>query len=98
MLESIKLDKVSVYCIKETIRVIDVYAADLIEPTLDNKFKFDLSKQLWEKFSKKINKPEIPKKHRIKLKVYEAIFLLQIIDVVPTNLYTLKESIDRQLK
>lgn len=104
ILEIIKLEKVSVYCICETIRVIDVYAADLNKPTMDHKFKFDLAKQLWLKFNKKIGKQEIPKKHNIKLKVYEAIFLLQIIDTVAikentvSNLYTLKESIDSQLK
>jgi len=103
ILENIKLEKLSIYCISETIRVIDVYAADLIEPTMDNKFKFDLAKQLWGKLSKKIDKQEIPKKHNIKLKVFEGIFLLQIIDTVAkkekkvSNLYIIKESIDKQL-
>ncbi|PHS03520.1 MAG: hypothetical protein COA88_15735 [Kordia sp.] len=100
ILENIKLEKVSTYCINEVIRVINAYSADLIEPTTDNKFKFDLAKNLWKQFHKKIDKQEIPKKHKLKLKVYEAIFLLQIInDVADTEiLYTIKESIDRQLK
>jgi len=98
ILETIKLEKLSTYCIKEVIRVINTYSADLIEPTEDNKFKFDLAKSLWKQFHKKIDKLEIPKKHKIKLKVYEAIFLLYIIDEVPSNLYKVKESIDRQLK
>jgi len=98
ILETIKLEKLSTYCVKEVIRVINAYSADLIEPTTDNKFKFDLAKNLWKQFNKKIDKQEIPKTHKIKLKVYEAIFLLQIIDVVPSNLYIIKEAIDRQLK
>jgi len=102
ILETIKLEKLSPFQLKETIRVINAYSAGLIEPTLDNKFKFDLAKQLWIQFNKKNSKQVVPRNNKIKLKVYEAIFLLQIIDTVASNekkssLYPIQESIDRQL-
>ncbi len=103
ILENIKLEKVSPFHLNEAIRVINVYSAGLIEPTMDNKFKFDLAKQLWIQFNKKISKQVVPRNNKIKLKVYEAIFLLQIIDDVASiekksSLYPMQESIDRQLK
>jgi len=102
ILENIKIEKVSPFHLQETIRVINAYSAGLIEPTMDNKFKFDLAKQLWIQFNKKISKQVVPKHNKVKLKVYEAIFLLQIIDTVASNekkssLYPMQESIDRQL-
>ena len=100
ILENIIIKKVSPFHLKETIRVINAYSAGLIEPTMDNKFKFDLAKQLWIQFNKKISKQIVPRNNKLKLKVYEAIFLLQIINDVAEvqSLYTIKESIDRQLK
>jgi|GEM_PF-1842766 len=104
ILENIKLEKVSPFQLKETIRVIDAYSAALIEPTMNNMFQFDLAKQIWIQFNKKNSKAVVPKNNKIKLKVFEAVFLLQIIDIVAirektiSNLYKIKESIDRQLK
>jgi hypothetical protein len=102
MIEHIEIKKVSPFYLKESIRVINVYSAGLIEPTLDNKFKFDLAKQLWILFNKKNTKQVVPKNNNVKLKVYEAIFLLQIIDDVASiekksSLYPMQESIDKQL-
>jgi len=104
ILENIKIEKLSPFHLKEIIRVINDYSADLIEPTMDNKFKFDLAKQLWIQFNKKNSKQVVPKNTKVKLKVYEAIFLLQIISREATKnnnmttLYRVQETIDRQLK
>lgn len=103
MQHTIEIKKVSTFCIMEIIRTINVFAAGLTEPTNTNKFKFDLSSYLWQYFNKKVNKTEVPAKHKVKLKVFEAIFLLEIINTVaelehkPATLYTIKESIDKQL-
>lgn len=96
MIEHIEIKKVSTFKITEIIKAINNYSSELTAPTTDNKFKFDLSKQLWFYFYKKVNKIDPPAKHKIKLKVFEAIFLLQIIDNVML-LHPIKEAIDKQL-
>ena len=104
VLEHIEIKKVSPFVLRELVRVINVFATSLTTPTNTNKFKFDLAKQLYLYFNKKVNKQHVPTKQKLKLKVFEAIFLLEIITTVaeqeqkPGTLFTIVDTINQQLQ